>query len=347
MAEKAPDTLLEVAVVLGDPRLPYPYAPDGRFGEEEIEADRRLREALGELPAYRFSYFDDHSQLIDALREARPALALNFCDTGFRNDWDLERNIPALLEILEIPYTGADPLSISLGTDKALVRALAMTLDIPVPNETFIDLTADPLVLPVLYPALIKPNSSGGSFGITRDCVVKDAAEAEAYLRDLAGQLDYLPEAVAQDFLTGPEYTVGLIGNPDAGFTVLTPLEVDYSRLDPGLPPILTYDSKADPESPYWQELAFRPAELDEVTRGQLVEYSAKLFRRLGMRDYGRFDFRAGADGVPRFLDANTNPTWYFDGKMALMAGWDGYSYAETVGLILEAAVRRYGLRPA
>ena len=338
---------MEVAVLLGDPRLPYPYAKDGVFGAEEIEADRRLREALAGLSGYRFSYFDDHTTLIDDLRANRPALALNLCDTGFGNDWDLERDIPALLEILGIPYTGADPLSISLGTDKALVRCLATTLDIPVPNETYIELTADPFPLPVLYPALIKPNSSGGSFGITADCVVRDAAEAEAYLRKLADELTYLPEAVAQDFLTGPEYTVGLIGNPDTGFTVLPPLEVDYSDLDPALPPILTYDSKADPESPYWQDLAFRPAELDEISRGQLVEYSAKLFRRLDMRDYGRFDFRCGADGVPRFLDANTNPTWYFDGKMALMASWDGYSYGEMIGLILEAAARRYGLGPA
>ena len=344
MADRDPAGALDVAVLLGDPRLPYPYAPDGRFGQEELEADQRLRAALADLRGYRFTYFDDHDRLIDALRESRPALALNLCDTGFRNDWDLERNIPALLEILDIPYTGADPLAISLGTDKALVRALAMTLDIPVPNETYIDLTADPPPLPVLYPALIKPNNSGGSFGITRDCVVHDAAQAEAYLRVLADQLTYLPEAVAQDFLTGPEYTVGLIGNPDTGFTVLTPLEVDYSGLDPALPPILTYDSKADPASPYWKHLQFRPAQLDAVTHGQLLEYSAKLFRRLGMRDYGRFDFRAGADGVPRFLDANTNPTWYFDGKMALMAGWDGYSYGEMLALILEAARHRYGL---
>ncbi|HKJ77847.1 MAG TPA: D-alanine--D-alanine ligase [Gammaproteobacteria bacterium] len=336
---------IETAVVLGDPRLPYPYAKDGVFGEEEIEADRRLREALDGLSGYRFRYYNDHATLIDELRTTKPDLALNLCDTGFRNDWDLERDIPALLEILGIPYTGADPLSISLGTDKALVRCLATTLDIPVPNETFIDLTADPFPLPVLYPALIKPNSSGGSFGVTRDCVVNDPAEAEAYLRELAEQL-LIPEAIAQDFLTGPEYTVGLIGNPGTGFTVLPPLEIDYSGLDPDLPPILTYDSKADPASPYWRHLDFRPAELDEITHGQLVDYSVKLFRRLGVRDYARFDYRAGADGVPRLLDANTNPTWYFDGKMAMMASWDGHGYGEMLRLILDAAVRRYGLGP-
>ncbi|MDX1605189.1 MAG: hypothetical protein R3202_03290, partial [Candidatus Competibacterales bacterium] len=173
------DGALHVGVLLGDPRLPYPYAPDGRFGEEEIEGARQLRAALARLDGYRFSYFDDHLRLIDDLRSNPPELVLNLCDTGYRNDWELERNVPALLEILGIPYTGADPMAISLGTDKALVRALAVTLGIPVPNETFVDLTADPLVLPTTYPALIKPNASGGSFGITEDCVVQDAAAAE------------------------------------------------------------------------------------------------------------------------------------------------------------------------
>lgn len=335
---------LEVAVLIADPNLPYPYAVDGRFGEEELAQHRHVRSALAELDGYRFTFLDDHERLIDDLRAAPPELALNLCDAGYRNQWELERNVPALLEILGIPYTGADPMAISLTTDKALVRALAINDGIPVPNETFVDLTADPLVLPSIYPCLIKPNGSGGSFGITEDCVVHDAAQAEAYLRWL-GAMVTPPEALIQDFLTGAEYTVGVIGNPATGYTVLPPLEVDYSALDPELPPILTYGSKADPESPYWQKLSFERAAVDDVTWGRLVDYCAKLFRRLGVRDYARFDFRCGPDGQPRLLDVNTNPTWYRDGKMAIMAGWAGYTYPEMLRLILEAAARRQGVR--
>lgn len=334
---------LNVAVLLGDPRLPYAYAVDGVFGSEELEAVERLRTALERLPGYRFSYLDDHAALIDDLRDRPPDLALNFCDTGFRNNWDLERDIPALLEILGIPYTGADPMSISLTTDKALVRALAAGQGIAVPNETYVELAADPLVLPSIYPCLIKPNSSGGSFGITRDCVVHDVQEAEAYLRWLAGQ-PAVADALIQDFLTGAEYTVGLIGNPSVGFTVLPPLQIDYGALDPDLPPILTYGSKADPDSPYWEKLRFRRAEIDDVKWSRLVDQSVKLFRRLGLRDYARIDFREGEDGQPRLLDVNTNPTWYWDGKLALMAEWAGYPYHELLRLILEAAIWRYGL---
>lgn len=338
--------ILHVAVVLGDPRLPYPYSVDGRFGAEEIEGARKAQAALETLNGYRFTYLDDHERLIDALRGDPPDLALNLCDTGYRNNWELERNVPALLEMLSIPYTGSDPMAISVSTDKALVSMAAARLGIPIPNETYVDLTADPLVLPMTYPALVKPNNSGGSFGITENCIVHDATGAEAYLRWLAGELR-APEAVIQDFLTGSEFTVGLIGNPADGFTVLPPLEVDYSALGPDLPPVLTYGSKADPDSPYWNKLSFRQAELDAVTHGQLVDNCAKLFKRLGFRDYARFDFRNGPDGQPRLLDANTNPTWYWDGKMAMMAGWAGHDYAGMLRLILEAAARRSGLRPA
>jgi len=335
---------LVIGVLLGDPRLPYPYSPTGFFGEDEIEAARQLERALGALDGYRFTYFDDHADLIDALRADPPDLILNLCDTGYRNQWEQERNIPALLEILDLPYTGADAMGIDLTTDKAIVRNVALNQRIPVPNELYVDLAADPPLTPTAYPALIKPNASGGSFGITRDAVVYNHAEAEAYLRWLAGSLQP-PEALIQDFLTGAEYTVGVIGNPDTGFTILPPLEVDFSGLDPGLPPILTYGSKCDPASPYWQQLRFRQAELDEITYAQLVDSCTRMIRRLCIRDYARFDFRCGEDGMPRLIDANTNPTWYWNGKMATMAEWAGYDYTGMLKLILETALQRYGMR--
>jgi len=75
-----------------------------------------------------------------------------------------------------------------------------------------------------------------------------------------------------------------------------------------------------------------------------MVDACVKLFRRLGFRDYSRIDFRCGADGAPWMIDANTNPTWYWDGKMAMMSGWAGYSYADMLRMILETAIERSGL---
>ncbi len=334
---------LHIGVLLGDPNLPCSYTVEGDLGEEWVRSVKHLKEILPELPDYRFTYFDNHERLIEELRDNRPDLMLNLCDMGYRNNWEMERNVPALLELLDIPYTGADPASMTLSADKALVSLAAMRMGIAVPNENFVDLTASPLLLPATYPAMIKPNASGGSFGMIEDCVVHDDVAAEAYLRWLAGQLDR-PEAVIQDFLTGREFTVGLIGNPAEGFTVLPPMEVDFSGLDPDLVPIQSYGWKADPESRYIDQMRLLQADIDEVTYSHLVDASARLFKRLGLRDYCRIDFRCGDDGVPRVLDVNTNPSWYFDSKLATMAEWAGYSYARMLGLIIEAAAVRNGL---
>jgi D-alanine-D-alanine ligase len=80
------------------------------------------------------------------------------------------------------------------------------------------------------------------------------------------------------------------------------------------------------------------------VSYAEIVAGCTRLFGRLGFRDYARFDFRDGADGRPRLIDANTNPTWYANGKLALMAEWAGYSYAQMLELILGAARTRVGL---
>lgn len=335
--------VLTIGVLSGDPTLPYEYGVDGRFSDEDREAVARVLETVGGIDGYAVEDLSDHARLVDALRDSPPDLALNFCDTGYRNLLRNEANVPALLELMDVPYTGAGPSAMHLCADKALVRLAAAAIGIPVPNEMLVDLHADPLSRPDMYPAIIKPNAGCGSLGVTRDCVVHDAGEAEAYLRYLADETDW-QKALVQDFLTGPEYTLGLVGNPGQGFTVLPPLEIDYSRLDPNLPPILTYGSKADPDSPYWQALQFKQADLDEETHSRMVEHSTWLFERLGLRDYARIDYRAGADGVPRLLDANFNPTWNHDGKMAIMAGWAGHDYAGLLGMILDAARGRYGL---
>jgi len=337
------DTTLDVALLAGDPRLPYEYGVDGRFGEDEQEAVARARDALAGLTGLRVRVLDDHERLIDSLRAEPPQLAVNFCDTGYRNRLALEPNVPGLLELLDIPYTGSGPACMGICADKALVRQLALNHGIPVPNEMLVDLTADPLPLPELYPALIKPNDGCGSQGVTPDSVVHDAAAADAWLRQLAAEPAH-GRALIQDFLTGPEYTVGVVGNPEQGLEVLPILEVDYSRLPTDLPPILSYGSKVDPESPYWQALRFREAELPEAVRAQMVDQAVWLFGRLGFRDYARIDFRAGADGVPRLLDANFNPTWSWDGKLAMMAGWAGWDYAGLLARIVAAARARHGL---
>src|SRR6266478_3814949 len=115
----------DVTVIFGDPRLPDPVKRDGRYNEEDIETIDRLKTALHEQPDYRFRFLDNHASLFADLRANRPHFALNFCDEGFNNDAFMEMHVPALLEMLDIPYSGAGPSCLGLCYNKSLVRGIA------------------------------------------------------------------------------------------------------------------------------------------------------------------------------------------------------------------------------
>jgi D-alanine-D-alanine ligase len=239
-----------------------------------------------------------------------------------------------------IPYTGGGPAALASCYDKALVRALAMQLEIPVPLETYVRTEDQSATLPSTFPAILKPNFGDSSIGITKDAVVSNPKEMIAALDRIRETLGRRPILV-QEFLTGAEYTVALIGNPDGGLKALTILEVDYSKLDAGLPPILGYESKWEPDSPYWTQIRFQETQLPATMQRTLIEYSSRLFERLKCRDYARFDFRANKDGEIKLLEVNPNPGWCWDGKMNLMAGLGGVRYSEFLGMVLDAAVGR------
>ncbi len=334
--------VIQAAVILGDPRLPDQAKIAKRFREEDFEAFDRMKEALGGLTDFQFHFLENHQTLLDDLRNRPPRFAVNFCDTGYRNDATLELHIPALLELLDIPYSGCGPVCLGVCYDKAWVRSVAAAHGIATPEEIFVRADGD---IPQLssFPALIKPNRGDGSVGITQKAVVSGPEEAVRRLgalrREWPGR-----DILVQEFLTGTEYGVGLIGNPDHGFTVLPPLEVDFSELPSGLPKILSYESKADPESPYWSQIRYRPARLEPARLERMVEISQFMFERLGCRDYARFDFRADSQGTLKLLEVNPNPAWCWDGKMAIMAGFEDRSYPELLRLILQAAVTRLGI---
>ncbi len=330
----------DVAVVLGDPRLPDGVKRNGQFNPEDFETLRHLRDALAELNGYRFSLIDNHASLIQQLRANPPRFVLNLCDEGYNNDAFMELHVPAILEMHGVPYTGAGPACLGLCYNKSIVRAIAASLDIPVPLETYHNPADQSATLPSVFPALVKPNYGDSSLGITQEAVVHTPERLIAYLEQLRELLPGRP-ALIQEFLSGPEYSIGIIGNPGIGYTYLPPLEVDYSGLDEGLPRILGYESKWHPESPYWTKIKYHEAELEGDQRRKLYDYATVLFERLECRDYARFDFRADAEGEIKLLEANPNPGWCWDGKLNFMAGFAGLRYADLMRLIIEAAAER------
>lgn len=336
-----------VWVVMGDSSLPDTVKAGGQFNAEDFETIRRLKAALAGLPGYTFRYFDRHDTLIDELRDGAADLVLNLCDEGFGNDAFQELHVPALLEMVGLPYTGAGPACLGICYDKALVRAMAQALDIPVPLETYVRAGDRLATLPSVFPALLKPGFGDSSIGITQDAVVREAEALLAYLSHLNEILPGRPVLV-QEFLTGAEYSVTLVGNPATGLEAFPILEVDYSGLAPDLPRILGYESKWHPDSPYWTDIRYIETTLDADRQREMVVQSSRLFEVLGCRDYARFDFRADANGTVKLLEANPNPGWCWDGKLNLMAGFAGLAYSDLLERILEVAWSRVErVRPA
>ncbi len=335
--------LIDITVLMGDPRLPDDVKRGGQFNPEDLDTVRKLKDALSELPLYRFRYLDNHATLERDLAELRTDLVLNLCDEGYNNDPFKELHVPATLDMLGIPYTGAAPAALAACYDKGLVRAVAMTLDVPVPLETYVRPGDQGATLPSVFPAILKPNYGDSSQGITKDAVVTNNKALLDYLDRLRVEFPRRPVLV-QEFLTGPEYSVSLVGNPDQGLRALPMLEVDYSGLDAKLPKILGYESKWEPDSPYWTQIKYQEAQLPDHIQAQLIEHSARLFERLGCRDYARFDYRADAKGEIKLLEVNPNPGWCWDGKFNLMASYAGIRYSELLGQVLAAAEERLGV---
>ena len=336
----------EITVLLGDPSLPDSIKKEGRFNPEDLETVQKLKDALAELSEFRFTFVDNHASLVSGLRNNTPEFVLNLCDEGFNNDAFMELHVPALLEMLGIPYSGAGPACLAICYDKALVRGYAQALDIPVPLETFFNADDQAATIPSPFPALVKPNYGDSSVGITQQAVVNNPQQLMAYLGEVRETLPARPVLI-QEFLPGTEYSVGLIGNPGFGFHHLPILEVDYTDLDPQLPPILGYESKWLPDSPYWSAIHYHETRADEDTKRKLYDYSVLLFERLGCRDYARFDFRTDAAGELKLLEVNPNPGWCWDGKFTFMAGFAGMRYAELLAAVLRAARERAGLPSA
>lgn len=332
---------LKVTVITGDHFCPDPEKRTGKFAEEDFVTHKAMVEAVKSIPFIdEVSVLNDHKDLLSRLSAIRPDLVVNFCDTGLFNNIKMELHLPALLEFLNISYTGATPASIVTCYDKAIVRNLAEDLHIPVPKE---ELAAWREGLPsaIDFPAILKPNKADGSFGILKESVVTNFADAETYWRWLQVNVPGR-DILIQEYLPGPEYGVGVIGN-GSDLYFLSPLEVDFSDLPNELPPILSYESKAIPGSPYWDKIKFKQADLNGRELAELHQSCRRLFNRLGMQDYARFDFRRGEDGTIKLMEVNPNPAWANDGKLAFMASFDGITYPEMLELIIRTALRRTG----
>jgi D-alanine-D-alanine ligase len=336
-----------IAVLMGDPQLSDMVKPDGSFDEDDFHTIHELKKALGQLREYKFQYLDNHASMLGDLSRIKKEVdfVLNLCDEGFNNEARKELHVPAVLEMLQIPYTGGNPQCLAYCYDKSLVRGIAKESDIPVP-EGYVIKPEDTVFfdLPISFPVIVKPNFGDSSVGITMESVCYDVKALESAILHVREIVGYDKPVLVEQYLTGKDLSVGIIGNPPEFYNVLPVIEEDYSSLPEGLPKICAYEAKWVPGSPYWG-LKSVPAQLDEATERYLVASCIKLFERLECRDYARFDWRLDDNGTPRLLEVNPNPGWCWDGHLAKMAAIAGMSYSDMLGEILKAAIQRLNIQ--
>lgn len=243
-----------------------------------------------------------------------------------------ESLVPAVLDLLQIEYTGSDAATLAVTLDKSLARAVVSQAGIPVaPGRVLLDPKAA-LWPDVVYPLIVKPVAEGSSKGVTGASVVHDRAGLEAAVAAVVGR--YRQGALVEGFLPGREFTVGLVGGPTP--RVLAPLEVVFAGDDPH--PVYGFGHKIEVDF----SAKVQAAELDPALDAALRRMAVEAFAALGCRDVARIDFRCDAAGQPRFIECNPlpglTPGW---SDLCIAATADGLDYAALIAAILAPAVAR------
>lgn len=336
--------LKNVVVLMGDPEKPDVVKPTGSFDENDMATIRHLKIALSRLKEYKFTYLANHNSLLNDLIKLKPRtdFVLNLCDEGFINDPGKELHIPAVLELLNMSYTGATPQGLAYCYDKSLVRGIAREMGIPVADAVFIKPEDNVFDMNIDFPVIAKPNYGDSSIAITAENVANDFEELNDAIIRIREKVGFDKPIIIEEFLPGKEITIGIIGNPPESYTILPFAEEDYSSLPPELPKICGYEAKWLENTQYFKLLRSVPATLPEETEKILTEQCLRLFERLNCRDYARFDWRFDQQGIPKLLEVNPNPGWCWDGHLAKMATIKGMEYAEMLRLILQTAEQRF-----
>ncbi len=273
--------------------------------------------------------------LIDRLRTSPVDIVFNIAEgIGGRNR---EAHIPALLEFLNIPYTGSDPLTLSLTLDKAMAKKVVRSEGILTPGFKKVEKMEDLHGLDLCYPLFVKLCYEGSSKGVRLDSKISDPANLKMKVQWLLET--YGPPVLVEEFVSGPEFTVGILGNSDPAILGVMQIEIK------GSPPeeaIYSLEVKRE-----WEEKVryhCPPPISPHLLRG-IEEVALRAYRALDCRDVSRVDIRVGEDGIPYFLEINPLPGLSpVYGDLPIMAGRMGWEYSRLVKRIFYHALKRYGM---
>ncbi len=313
-----------------------PTADAAEDSEAEYDAPTTLQAIREAIASWGHEVVDleANSELPGLLSSTPLDLVFNIAE-GFRGR-NRESQVPALLELLDIPYTGSDPATLSLALDKGLAKKIVHQAGIHTPTFQLMTTGKERLNKDFThYPLMVKPVAEGSSKGV----VTKSVCNSESELRDVVKEMTnrYQQPALIEEYIGGREFTVGLLGERRP--KVLPPMEIVFlDKTD--TTPIYKFEDKLDVNDRIRYDV---PAKLDPSQMEKLKAAARGAFIALGCRDVARIDFRMDDKGRFYFLECNPlpglTPGW---SDLVLIAKGEGMDYRTLIGEIMSGAIRRY-----
>lgn len=344
---------IAVLANIKDDNQPKPEGvpPDAFADFDRIETVDALRAAL-ETDGHTTVFIQADRELPYSLRKVKPDICFNIAE-GLGGD-AREAQVPALLEMLAIPYTGSRVLANGISLDKTLTKRIWRDRRLPVAPFQEFTLGDEPLRPELKFPLFVKPAREGTGMGVDIKAIVNNEAE----LRERAEYIinTYQQPALVETFLPGREFTVGILGRSDAklysrhpewyekdGFHRFPVLELDTGNTEGHW--VYTNEAKSKDVGPEDSPGYFCPAEVDSELEKKLKHLAFRAHNILNVLDVSRTDIRLDDEGNPRLIEINTLPGLtpnYSD--LCLQAAAEGISHIDLVLEILYLAAGRWGM---
>lgn len=321
-----------------------PEAPEDRLEEYDSEATvdaiAEVLRALGHTP----EKLGGGRPFLERVLREPPELVFNFAEGyGTRSR---EAHLPAVLELLEIPFTHSDPLTLAVTLDKSIAKRMVASVGLPTPRFLVVERVEeldgrelrDASGHTLAFPVFAKPLYEGSSMGIRRASRIEDRA---ALLERTALLLrDYRQPVLVEEFCAGPEFTVGILGNGER-VRAIAVMEVT-----PRKGPVESFVYSLEVKRNYLEEVEYHvPPRREAAVLAEIERVALGCYRALGCRDVGRVDVRMDRDGQPKFLEVNPLPGLHpVTGDIVIMSKRMGLSYQDLIGGIVEEARLRLGL---
>lgn len=331
-------------------------SPDHWDDLDSEETTKAVTEAIN-AGGHRVTFLEGDVTLYDRLREVQPDICFNICEGHFGDA--REAQVPAILEMLRIPYTGSRVLTLALALDKPMTKRVLAYHNLPTPAFQVFERITEPLDPDMRFPLFVKPSREGTGMGVSAESVVYNEEQLHVQLRRLFERYDQ--PVLVEHFIEGREVTVGVVGNlasPVAwripeneeaprvsrGLHFFPPLEVDMKRYPAEEAGIYTGRIKTELAHEFHY---FCPAPLSPEKTEELNWLTAATFRVTGCMDVARVDFRfdTNDNDKPYILEINPLPGLNPDySDLCIEARAGGWTYEMLVNRILDEAIDRQNL---